>query len=499
MLRKFRLGRYRVAVLFVSLISLIHAFPVRATKLSTVPALTGTFSIRYGDGLPESGVDTLTLTGLVDSDGGWIPLSLGSARITPDVGYTLLAGKSVRVSGSWSEGNGEASSEPIFMVETLEVLAASDLPVPTPQVPIEAKPFVTILCRFADSPTVTPQPPSYYEGLMGIQKATAARNRGMDAYWREQSYGATTLQGSRVVGWYNLPQPRAYYVPGGPYPRWDRLTEDCTAAANADVFFPAFYGINLFFNGGVGCCGWGAPNQLLTLDGQTKTYGLVWQPPSLQNLTGVAHEMGHAFGDPHSDCGAWEKIGPDPCVRRDPAYGCIPVHDLAAYKDLYHGWIPTDRIYQSSEQSSRTVTIRLERLAVPGSTAGYLLAKIPIGGSTKHFYTLEARRFAGYDSGIAGEAVIIQDVDTSRSEPAHIVDANGSSNCQDEGAMWRVGERFVDSANDLYFEVLSADATSFEVAIGHCLHGPDAPDVPCPGSITLKSPQSGGMKARDSQ
>jgi hypothetical protein len=35
---------------------------------------------------------------------------------------------------------------------------------------------------------------------------------GMDHYWREVSYENINLAGSAVVGWYNLPQPRSYYV-----------------------------------------------------------------------------------------------------------------------------------------------------------------------------------------------------------------------------------------------------------------------------------------------
>src|SRR5687767_4493058 len=44
-----------------------------------------------------------------------------------------------------------------------------------------SKPFVTILCRFADSAAETPRPKSWYEGVMG---STAP---GMDHYWRELS------------------------------------------------------------------------------------------------------------------------------------------------------------------------------------------------------------------------------------------------------------------------------------------------------------------------
>ena len=192
---------------------------------------------------------------------------------------------------------------------------------------------------------------------------------------------------------------------------------------------------------------------------------MVWQPPSLQNLVGVAHEMGHSLGDPHSDCGVWEKIGA--CRISDPVLGCIPDHDLAAYKDLYHGWIPSGMTYVAPDPSTATIT--LQRLAQPpvSSARSYLLAKIPIGGSATHFYSVEARRFAGYDASMPGEAVIIQDVDTMRPEPAHIVDADGGD-CGDKGAMWTVGEQYVDLANGITISVNSATATSYNVTIHLC-------------------------------
>src|SRR3712207_8380413 len=55
--------------------------------------------------------------------------------------------------------------------------------------------------------------------------------------------------------------------------------------------FDDYHGINLFFNGGVGCCNWGT-RWLMTLGGVTREWGVTWLPPSaLRNLHDVAHEM----------------------------------------------------------------------------------------------------------------------------------------------------------------------------------------------------------------
>jgi hypothetical protein len=88
------------------------------------------------------------------------------------------------------------------------------------------------------------------------------------------------------------------------------------------------------------------------------------------------------------------------------------------------------------------------------------MAKIPIAGSSTHFYTVEARRLVGYDVKLPGAAVVIHEVDTTRDEPAHVVGGDGSA-----GAMWVVGETFTDTPNKISVTVLSATATGFQVSI----------------------------------
>ena len=54
----------------------------------------------------------------------------------------------------------------------------------------------------------------------------------------------------------------------------------------------------------------------------------------------------------------------------------------------------------------------LAALALPPTTGNrFLLAKIPIGGTADHFYTVEARVRAGYDRHLPADAVVIHEVD----------------------------------------------------------------------------------------
>ncbi|HZP80367.1 MAG TPA: hypothetical protein VFB21_01895, partial [Chthonomonadaceae bacterium] len=113
-------------------------------------------------------------------------------------------------------------------------------------------------------------------------------------------------------------------------------------------------------------------------------------------------------------------------------------------------------------------TINLERLAQPVATNDYLIAKIYYAGVTTRYYTVEARAFAGYDSssGIPGEAVVLHDVDTTRSDRrSQVVDVDNNGNPNDAGAMWTPGETFTDTDKGITVTVNSKSATSFNVTI----------------------------------
>ena len=332
--------------------------------------------------------------------------------------------------------------------------------------------WVTILCRFGDARNITPHPVSFYEGMMG------AAYPGLAHYWREASDGnIPDLRGSMVVGWYNLPRPRSYYVNDEDVDL-HRATEDCTAVADAEVFFPDFYGINLIFNQDLAGASRGG-SQIMTLDKEEGFWGVTWLERSGAEDQHIwAHEMGHAMGLQHSSGpygqddplfspttydSHWDVMsGWPPTLFSHPEYGDVAVHTIAYHKDFL-GWIPPDRKYVAPPNTTRTIT--LERLAKPGAD-GYLMAQIPIGESPTDFYTVEARLFAGYDDGIPDEAVVIHKVDTTREDRlAQVVDVDNNGDPNDEGAMWTVGEIFTDAENNLQVSIDTAYATGYRVTI----------------------------------
>jgi hypothetical protein len=75
-----------------------------------------------------------------------------------------------------------------------------------------------------------------------------------------------------IPRWFNMPNPRSYYQNN-----INLILEDCAKAADAEVDFTKFSGINTIYNewGGFSYGGWGT----LTLDGVTKEFNATWLAP----------------------------------------------------------------------------------------------------------------------------------------------------------------------------------------------------------------------------
>jgi M6 family metalloprotease-like protein len=445
-------------------------------------SFSGRFHIIYGDAPAGSGLPSTSGYVLVDDQDQAIELLFGDQSLRALGGARAINHRRVTVTGQAAVVPlaGVQTVLPLMAVQALQhdglkstaAAAAASLAVSGPQA------WATILCRFADSAGATPHPIEWFNTLM---LGTTAP--GLEHYWRELSFDNVNLIGSAVHGWYTLPQPRSYYVYGSPAQLdHQRAANDCTAVADADVYFPDFVGINLMFNGDLDGYAWGG-SWTLTRDGMPKNYRMTWLPPwGYENQGPVGHEMGHGFGLPHSSGpysatydSRWDVMSDiwGNCPPYDPTYRCVGPHTISYHKDIL-GWIPSAQKYVAVPGTSQTIT--MERLGQPTSGTSYLMAQIPIGGSTTQFYTVEVRRFAGYDAKLPGEAVVIHRVDATRSDrDAQVVDPDVNGNPDDAGAMWVTAETFVDPANGITVSVISSDATSSQVSIQ--VGGPSQPDL----------------------
>jgi M6 family metalloprotease-like protein len=314
--------------------------------------------------------------------------------------------------------------------------------------------WVTLMCKFSDIATEQ-KPRSFFQSQYGNAIGE------LDNYWQEVSYGQINLAGSDAYGWVTLPQPRSYYVPfdtatGKDKADLSKLFQDCTAAHDADVNFAingGVQGVNMMFNGDLDGFAWGG-SRCTTLDGINKCWSTTWNPPwSFGNLAPLSHEMGHAYGLPHANnsdndtdpydnpwdvmSSAWNN------AVSNATYGALPKH-ISIYSRNRLGWVGAARkLAVVAGSSARSVV--LDRASLPGSANTQMLTLTYPDQSTR-YYTLETRKRTGnYENRLAGDAVIIHEVQTSRKEPAWSMDtdtppANVANN---EGSMFKVGETWI--------------------------------------------------------
>ncbi len=420
--------------------------------------LAGTVTLLWGDGPSPASGGTGPLVFLTDDSGARVRLVLDDATFSFPGGVLALNGRRVIAGGTWSEAPAPSGGRQVLLVDRLDP-AGGEAPGALEAVS-GSQPWVSVLCKFAD---VAAEP----RNLAYFQDMFADTYPGLDHYWREVSFDNINVAGSLARGWYDLPQPRSYYVDASGNADLNRLFDDCTAVADADIYYPGFVGINLMFNDDIGPYAWGG-SHWANLDGVSGIWRVTWEPPwGYANVTVMSHEMGHGFGLPHSSFNpasvydnAWDVMSDTwSYTISDPVYGKVGQHTIGYHVDDLLGTLrPPESVTVSAGGSA---TVDLERMARPQTPAPKVI-RIPIAGSATNFYTVESRVRVGYDRGLPGSAVIVHEVETSRQQPALVQGTNGAS-----GAMLLPGDVFRDSANGIGVAVVSTLDTGWRVAVAN--------------------------------
>jgi hypothetical protein len=263
-------------------------------------------------------------------------------------------------------------------------------------------------------------------------------------YYSDVSYGAVSLAGNRVIGWF----PSGYKTtqlsgPGNRYLRVQACADQIPASQAADIDFDSYWGIVIVTNkdNDGGACYTGQSS--LTIQGKTYNLGcIVFDPDSLY-ITFAAHEFGHGLGMPHS----WDDLQNRSCGSKTPGEYCDPwdimgnPYGFATFTEfnyvtpggnnqagpgvnvpnlLHQGWIPPNRIGKYNGGDPAT-TYTLAALSHPTASGDLAVEIIPFP-LLPVAVTLEYRQADGWDFGIPTDAVVLHTYTPSASPYSFLMD-----------------------------------------------------------------------------
>lgn len=283
-----------------------------------------------------------------------------------------------------------------------------------------------------------------------------------DEYFKEVSYNQVSFPGDAnlVTNWYTVPYNSGVgcdYNIGGELDDW--TTSAMTQATN-DGWVLGNYNRYIFIFPDNSSCDWAGLGEV----GGTPT--MMWSNGSNDDRL-FSHELGHNVGVGHAsyrDCGTKAINTYSSCTTSE--YGDI--YDVMGYWNRYHfnaafkqisGWIPAGEI--TTVASSGTYTLNV--LEDGASAKKALKIQKP---NTSEYYWLEYRKATGFDSTLGTgvtRGVIVHTYNGVAGDNTYLLDMTPQNGWTDIALS--NGASFEDTANDIYVQQISSDATSVEVSV----------------------------------
>lgn len=323
-------------------------------------------------------------------------------------------------------------------------------------------PYVTLLCKYGDLTELEPVT------VEQVDAAVGSSYPGVAHFWNEVSGGRLQMTG-RAFGWYTLPRPKAEYDG-----QWETFAHDCAAAADSEVHFPDYVGINFLPNADLGGFSGRAGSVTLSLDDVTRAYQATWTASAAVGeapQTGIImHEVGHNLGLSHSGGpygtdydSPWDIMSSSSWYRVPGTGDHIGAH-TNGYHKRWLGWIPPER---ELFITPGTHTFLLERSANPGDNGNFLLAHLPTPGfQPGEYYLLEARGPSGYDEPLPGHGVVIHRIGGGGGSTwSTVLDLDGNGVTDDRGSVVEVGEWFFDPLNGISLRVDGEVGGAYQVTV----------------------------------